>query len=441
MLRRGVTIVEVVIAVAVLGIIVTALARTFSLAAAQALDARSRSAAVAIASAQMEALRNLPYDAVAVQGGVPAGNIPPHRTETRGAQVYNVATDIRYEDDPFDGTLATGDVVPTDYKRATVTVTWGDASPLRTVQLQSFFVPRGRETVAGGGTLVVTALDAAGASLPDARVHITNSTTTPPIDLRAWTDADGRVVLPGAPAAQNYAVTVMKPGYETVGTLPPYPQTAYRPTAPHPTVVENDITSVTLSSGAVSHVTIALRDHYGAPMPGASVRVEGGRVLGTRTDGTMVYSIADTFTGDARGDVVMEAASPGVYTIASTNARMTVFRVDDGATVTQDTCVVPQGVTQTCTVTLLRRDAPVLIVHVKDAATRAAIVGARVRVAAAEYDANEQTDTYGAALFDRAAPLRRATYSITVTADGYAPVTARAFVDGMTEKTVTLTAQ
>ncbi len=421
--RRGATMVDILVAVAVLAVIATALAQTITLALSQMMDARSRLTAINLANEQMEMLRNLPYDRVAVEGGVPSGTIDPDRTVTLRSRVYRILTDVRYVDDPLDGTIDSDvpDVIPTDYKQATVVVTWGDASPARRVQLQSLFVPPGVETAAGGGTLVINIFDGLGVPLSSARVTVHNTTVSPAVLFSAFTDVAGRIIVPGAPAADNYVITVEKSGHESVTTLPPPPGSPFTPTDQHATVLEGELTAQSIVSARLATARFEVRDAFDTPQDGVALHVSGGRVLGTYTDGSFAYSVDEDVVSDDSGDVVRSDTAPGTYTIQVTDSAYTLFEVEDDSTDASTDCAIPPGHNTSCIVRVVNQSQPAVIVHVRDANTGAPIADAVVRLQSTTRDETQSSNRYGDALIagTRDLPLTTGLYTLTVTADGY----------------------
>ncbi len=444
---RGTSLIEVVIAVGIFSMIGLMFAQTFALATAHVADARTRSGAIAVATQQMEQLRNLSYDDVAVQGGVPNGTIDPDQYVTLGAKEYRVITDIRYVDDPDDGTIddIPADTLPTDYKIVQIDVTWDDASPLHRVRLVSQFVPPGIEQASGGGTMVINVFDANGAPLEDAQVRIVNTGTVPQIDITTFTDASGRLLVPGAPAASDYAITVSKDGYETVQTYPPYPTSTFYPNDRHMTVNEGLLTVQSLLSSKLSDVTLSIQDPLGQSISNEDVQVIGGRVLGVDASGDDVFALDQTYTSDAQGRIVLDNREVGTYTVQIPSSDRVLFAVEDSSTAGNDSFAISQGTSSTVNIIVADATEPSAIVSVIDGATGSAVAGASVNISGGPsslYDATDSTNIYGDAYFPRNSmiPFLNGTYTLTVTAPGYAEHSRSIVIDNLTELPVALTA-
>ncbi len=444
--KKGATLIEIVIAVGVLSMMALIFAQTFALATVHIADTRMRSGAVAVALQQMEQLRNLPYDAVAVVGGVPNGTINPDKQVSLGARTYRVLTDIRYSDDPDDGTVGgvPADPVPTDYKNVRIEVMWGDASQNHRVHLASIFAPPGIEPSVDGGTIVLNIFDAEGTPLADATVQIHNTTTTPPIAVTVFSDATGRVLVPGAPAASNYAITVSKDGYETVTTYPPYPESSFYPQDRHITVTQNALTTQSIESSILSDITLNVRNQFGDAVAHVALNIVGGRVLGTLPNGNAVYGFDHTMNSDGVGTLLLKDREAGTYTVNVVDTAYDLFVVDDATTTANNTMSIAQGTKPTITVVVMDVMKPSAIIHVKDLNDNP-IVNARVRLhnSVHGYDVVAQTNAYGDVFFPQKSdtPLVNAPYTVTVSAQGYAENTQPIVIHNLTKKDITLITQ
>lgn len=218
---------------------------------------KAKVGATALANEQMEFIRSLPYSEVAVEGGIPAGEIPQEEEVSLNNITYTRRTSIQYVDDPADGTAASGtDPIFTDYKVTRVEVSWQFRGAEKEVVLISNIVPKGLETTEGGGVLWITVLDALGIPMQGAEVHVTNDTTDPVVDVSTFTNLAGQAVFPGAATGTNYAITVMRDGYSSAQT---YEATAENPN-PNPghlTVVLDTITYATFQIDEVAQKTVA----------------------------------------------------------------------------------------------------------------------------------------------------------------------------------------
>lgn len=97
----GITLIEVIVATTIFLMIALALYETFSTVVRVALVSQNKVTATALANEQMEIIRNLSYEDVGIQGGLPNGSIPHIQTLTRDGVEFTVTTVIRNIDDPL----------------------------------------------------------------------------------------------------------------------------------------------------------------------------------------------------------------------------------------------------------------------------------------------------------------------------------------------------
>ena len=122
-MKRGFTLIEVLITLMVLTIVEMAIYSGFQFSMKSMRYAKAKTNAVGLANEKMEELRNLPYDNLSTAAGLvlPHGAILDSQTIVKSGTKYTVLIDIRYVDDPYDG-VATGpangkpmDTYPIDY--------------------------------------------------------------------------------------------------------------------------------------------------------------------------------------------------------------------------------------------------------------------------------------------------------------------------------------
>jgi len=103
--EAGFTLVELAVTVFVLGIVVTSFFGLFISLVHSTIIAKRRDAALTIATNQMEYLKSLPYDNLAVQGGSIYATtlLPATKTQTLNGVKYTATTSIGYVDDAYDG--------------------------------------------------------------------------------------------------------------------------------------------------------------------------------------------------------------------------------------------------------------------------------------------------------------------------------------------------
>lgn len=217
--HRGFSFVEVLVTAALVALVFGGL-----FAAVQAMinlisDSKAKASAVSIATERLEYIRSLAYDDVGTVSGVPAGNIPQHRSIVRNGISFQERVLVEYIDDPADGEAgADSNGIVADYKRVKVEYSWPGRNGTSSLALVSTVVPPGVETTAGGGTLRVYVNDADVQPVAGASVRFVNQTATATIDTVRFTNAAGVAQLGGAPALSEYEIYVSLAGYSSDGT-------------------------------------------------------------------------------------------------------------------------------------------------------------------------------------------------------------------------------
>lgn len=276
------TLIDVVVASGLILVVFLGFFGIFQAATVLVSSGKSRAGAVALALERMEYIRSLPYNSVGTAGGIPSGAIAQSESLSLNQTSYTRRTLIQYVDDPKDG-LGAGDLngITADYKVAKVELTWSVKGNPRVHSLISSVVPKGIESLQGGGTLTIRAINALGAAVPSASVRIYNNTGTTTIDVTAFTNSAGQVSFPGTPAGGGYQITVGKEGYSTAKT---YSSDSGNPNpAPnHPSVGESQTSVSTFAIDALSSLT--LRTWRLAQAGFWSDPFEGGAQVSTSTD-------------------------------------------------------------------------------------------------------------------------------------------------------------
>lgn len=253
---RGFGLIDVLVGTALMLVVFLALFGILRASLLIASLAHAKAGATTIAQVQMEYLRSLSYDNLGTVGGIPAGTIAQDATTTENGIDYAVHTFVSYIDDPADGTGASDtNGITTDYKRARVAVSYTIGGQTRSVILVTNFAPPGLESTNGGGTLAIDVVNAAGAPVNDATVHITNAATAPTIDVTTFTNNSGVVYLPGAATSSEYQVAVSKAGYSSAQTYA-RDLTNQNPTPGYLTVAKDQTTTSTFGIDLLSTLSL-----------------------------------------------------------------------------------------------------------------------------------------------------------------------------------------
>ena len=256
---KGMSLVELLIAIGLISLVFGGIMASFQVVGGLIASSKSYAGAVSLANERIEFIRALQYNDVGTIGGIPEGPLPQTSTSTINGKEYAERILVEYIDDPADGVGgADSNGILADYKRLKVEYTWDERGEAKLVSFISNIVPRGIETTAGGGTLVVNVFDADVQPLQGAEVRIFNDTGTTTIDTVRYTNASGIAMFAGAPALANYQITVTGTGYSTDQT---YSATTSNPnpSTPHVAVLESLVSTMNFQIDELSSLTVATR--------------------------------------------------------------------------------------------------------------------------------------------------------------------------------------
>ncbi|MFH1677709.1 MAG: prepilin-type N-terminal cleavage/methylation domain-containing protein [Patescibacteria group bacterium] len=213
--REGFTLVELMVTIAIFALAGVSILSLFNWSIKTVVNYKAEAAALTISNHKIEMIRNLSYNKVGTVGGIPTGDIPQTETIIFNNKEFAVKTYVKYYDDPFDGLAGGTDTLPTDYKIVQITVSWTNFWGKKSTDLSTIITPKGMETMEGGGTLTVIVFNSNGLPVDSANVSIQNDISDPFVLINTFTNADGRVSFPGAPASAGYKIAVSKTGYST----------------------------------------------------------------------------------------------------------------------------------------------------------------------------------------------------------------------------------
>lgn len=433
--NKGFTLLEVVIAAFVLGVVVVGLFSLITLTVRASYDGQKRIIATSLANEKMEQIRNLPYASVGTVGGIPNGSIPQSTQIVRNNDTYTVATDIRYIDDPYDGTATSTpvDTVNTDYKQARVEVTWTSPTVNRPVVLITQIVPNGIEGGDSLGTLVFKALNSAGTAVAGATVQLVNSTVSPAVNLTTTTNSSGQVVIPGLPvAAQSYQLTVSKSGYTTEQTYASSGTFTADVDHSNLTAIAGSVTNKTFAIDTVSSIAIKTVDKNNAAVGNVAYAISGTKKIGTDASTAPVYLFSHKDSTDASGSFSYQNMTWDSYSFS-------IDGVATGYDIADTSLPLPlalsSGTDATLTVQLVPHVPISLHATVLNAISQV-VPNASVRLVGTGYDITKVSSATGQVFFGDIPT--NADYTVTVTASGYQVFTGIITVSGTTQNVVNL---
>ena len=198
--EAGYTLVELMVSIAIVAILSLSALTLFTALLHSAIVSQREAVASTLATNQMEYLKSLPYDNLAVAGGaiVSTTTIPATATMKVNGDTYTITTSITYADDAYDGcgsypsqalkqqycrnypppaSAPATDNNPGDYKDVNVTVT--DTSGLQLAELDTQIASLVAETSSNTGALFVYVVDNSGNPITGATVNVVNGSVSP----------------------------------------------------------------------------------------------------------------------------------------------------------------------------------------------------------------------------------------------------------------------
>lgn len=435
--NAGFTFIETLVALGVLGIFFAAMALIIQQVLENVGSSRVRSTAIALAQERMELVRNLPYNSVGTVGGIPQGSLPQSETVTVNGLPFTVKSSVVYIDDQFDG-IAPNDLINTDYKRVRIEITWGGAYPSITpLAFVTNIVPRGVETIVGGGTMYIQVFNANAQPVSNATVTIDNTAVTPAIHTQTLTNANGLIVLPGAPACVNcYQISVTKTGHSTDSTYSTAQVT--NPLQPHATVIEGQLTQISFSIDQLSNITV---QSFGPgptypPIANVIFTLRGTKIIGTDSSDNPVYKYSYT-TNTGGGIVNIPNLEWDNYTLDFTDSAHNL----SGSTPTMPFAVNP-NTSHTIPIVAVPKTNTTLLVTAKDgagllqASATAQLTHAGLGVSLTKVTAATGSPDFGQAFFGSLTPSSN--YQLRVSLPGYQDATATMTLSGTRTESITL---
>jgi prepilin-type N-terminal cleavage/methylation domain-containing protein len=348
--EAGYTLVELMVSIVIVSVLALGSFELFTSLLHSAIVSQRQAVASTLVTNQMEYIKSLPYDNLAVAGGAiySTTTIPAQVTKKVEGDTYTITTSITYADDAYDGcgsypttalkqqycrnypspTGAPTDTNPADYKDVNVSVT--DTSGTQLAALDTQVAALVAETASNTGALFVRVVDDSGNPVVGATINVVNSVLSPAVNVSDSTDNNGIVIfydLPPSTTGYNYKISGSETGYSSLATIAP--SGSLQPTYSSQNLISQSSSYVTLTMKPQGQNSLAIEttDLNGTALANVKVYVKGGykKYIGT-TDTTYYY---DTLTPtdtrpvtDSAGHAALTNLVPGNY----------IFCGDAGAT-------------------------------------------------------------------------------------------------------------
>lgn len=347
--EAGFTLVELLVAMTVFVVIALSFLGLFTTLLHSTVVAKHQAVALTLATNQMEYLKSLPYNNLAVSGGsiIASSYIPATTTKTVNNVPYTITTSISYVDDAYDGcgsypnatlkakycrgysssTTTTTDTNPGDYKIAHVSV--NDSSGTTLAQVDTEIAARVAETASSTGAIFVSVVDGSGNPISGASVQVTDSTVTPAVNVSDSTDSNGIALFYDLTpdTGTDYVISASKSGYSSLTTI--NVSGTLQPTYPNQKILtqQSSYATLVLKPQGANSLVIETTDTSGNPLTGAKIYAKGGYKKYTSTSDTTYYY--DNMTG---GDTRPTTDSSGLAAITNLVPGNYIFCGDAGAT-------------------------------------------------------------------------------------------------------------
>ncbi len=375
--------VEVIVAAAIFAIIAMSIYQGFLSVTLLISASRDKVAAVDLINSEFELIRNLSYADVGLPSGIPMGVLSAASVATIDGREFSITRVIRNIDDPFDSTVngSPKDLSPADYKKVQITVSCETCKNPLSFSAVSNISPKNLETASTNGALFVRVFDANGDPVPQADVHVENSSVG--VDIDETTDNNGLLAIVDAPPALNsYRIIANKSGYTEDRTY------AASVDNPNPlkldaSVILQQLTQISFIIDRTSAINVRTITNTCAQVPNVPFTINGTKLIGTAPN---VYKWTGNFSTDSSGiknvsDVewdVFSFLTDGGFYLAGTNPISPISVLPDS---NQNVDLV------------ISLDSPAfLLVNVKDASTGLPISGATVSLTGGTYDQTLVTD-------------------------------------------------
>lgn len=384
---RGFTLIETLVGSFIFLLVALSGYRAFAALMDAVIFSQAKIAATSLANESIEIIRNLPYEDVGVESGIPSGKIPRNQTFVKDGYSFDLQTTIRNVDDLFDGTIGgiPNDSSPADYKSADLDITCSNCKIFSPLRFTTLVAPRTLETASNNGALFIQVFDASGLPIPNASLHIVNVQTNPDTIIDELSDNEGWIKIVDAPPGTNaYNILATKEGYSRDETYPPGGAAGPDPLKPDATVVVQEVTQLSLSIDRTSSLNVSSIDQACVISPNVGFSLTGSKLIGAPS--VLKYP-TQNFTTDASGGYLVSDLEWDNYSVLLTSISYDLA----GASLLPSFALNPNENKALNLVTVPHLD-KALLVSVKDP-NGAAIDGATVRLEKTEFDETKNTNS------------------------------------------------
>lgn len=382
--RTGATLIEVVLGVGLVFMLFGGLFLFYQTVVDVLSNTDLRAVGNSILNREMETIKNLPFDQVGTQGGIPSGVLQAVKIATTTTSwVFSVKTTVRNIDDPFDGLLGgtPNDTAPTDYKLVELEATCTTCPDFIPLILTARVAPKNLESGTNSGSIFVNVFDGYGGSVAGATVHVINTSTIPSIDLTDTTNQSGVLQLVGVPTStQGYQISATKAGYSTDRTYPSGDPANPNPKKANVNVAAQTLTPLSLEIDPLSTLTVQTQNTFCQGIGNQAFSFSGAKLIGENPD---VIKFSTSSQTGANGSKTYDATERDTYTFTYAGS------YDLAGTIPFSPYIVAAGSSSTFAFVLQSANPRSFLITVKDGATQAPVSGAMAHLWKAGYSATQ----------------------------------------------------
>ncbi|MCX6719121.1 MAG: prepilin-type N-terminal cleavage/methylation domain-containing protein [Candidatus Taylorbacteria bacterium] len=372
-MRKGFTLVEVIVGTAIFLIVALAAYSAYSSVFQLANNNQSRILAVGLADEQFEILRNMPYSNIGEVNGIPVGTIPRIQTLARGGIPFTVTTVIRNVDLPFDGIMGSttnNDLKPADNKLAQITVSCDSCKGFQPISVTGYIAPKNVEANSTNGSLKVQVFDANGDPVQGASVHVVDTATTTLIVVDDTTANNGILqVIDVPPGVTAYSVVATKSGYSSDQTYAPSGGNP-NPLKPYVTVAVQQLSQVSFFIDRLSSLSFNSVSPTCQSVGNFHFNMVGGKQIGVN-----VPKYSQSLVTNSSGILNLNSMEWDSYSMASNDPSYYLAGINPLNPVS-----LSPNSTQNIQLVVVPRSVNALLVTVKDSSTHLPISNATVNL-------------------------------------------------------------
>ena len=244
---KGFTLIEVLVGTALMLIVFLGIFGVYQLGIKVVGQSKNRVIATAVATAEIEKIKNLPYDSIGIQGSFPEGILEESSEVIQSNVNFKIERRVDFVVDAADGIALPEDECPNDYKKLEVKVFWTGLFGGSTI-LGTDIAPKdlNEECAEHGGILSVSVFNAYGIMVPSPLIEVEDGT------FKSATPDDGKYYF--SLPASTYKVIVSKEGYSaerTYGT-----EEITTPEKSHPIIIEDRLIEASFSIDKLSNFSV-----------------------------------------------------------------------------------------------------------------------------------------------------------------------------------------